>query len=162
MKNVEQLSIKKICNFYVSDIHLSVMLLPYINNEINEDVEVTTIFEKIKKDDFEEIINKLNIKNKKEILNIEWLNYNNIEEKILNNTLINNSKKNTIIIGGNKNFISNINKKIIKYIENNCDNNNEIKIIHCYNVEEVSNDMKTITKNYNEVLNTMEIIKQCC
>ena len=45
MEYVAQQNIKKLCNFYVSDLHLSVMLLPYLNKQINEDVEITTIFE---------------------------------------------------------------------------------------------------------------------
>ena len=66
MKSVEQQKIKKLCNFYVSEVHLSVMLLPYINNEINEDVEVTTVFEKLERKDFEKILDKLNIENKEQ------------------------------------------------------------------------------------------------
>ncbi len=160
MKNVEQLNIKKICNFYVSDIHLSVMLLPYINNEVNEDVEVTTIFEKLRKEDFEEILNKLNIKNKDKILNINYLNKDNFNEKI--KISIKNNRKNTIIIGGNKQFISKIDNELMQILNSENNNNNEIKIIHCYDVEEVSNDMKNITQNYDGVLNTMEALRHSC
>ena len=45
MEYVVKRNIKRFCNFYVSDLHLSVMLLPYISKQINEDVEITTIFE---------------------------------------------------------------------------------------------------------------------
>ena len=76
MEYVGQQNIKKLCNFYVSDLHLSVMLLPYISKQINEDVEITTIFEKLEKNDMEAILDKINVKNKNEILNINWLENN--------------------------------------------------------------------------------------
>ena len=87
MKYVGQHNIKRLCNFYVSDLHLSVMLLPYINKQINEDVEITTIFEKLEKENFEAVLDKLNVKNKEKILNINWFNvnkytYEKIENKI--------------------------------------------------------------------------------
>ena len=161
MKSVEQTNIKKLCNFYVSDIHLSVMLLPYINKEIDEDVEVTTIFEKLKKENFEKILDKLNVKNKQKILNINWFNNKVTEEKIeeILNNKINKNKKNTIIIGGDKKIISIVNKKIEDYLENNKTCN--IKIIDCYNVEEVSSEMKSIVKDYDGILNTTSQIVNC-
>ena len=61
MEYVEQQNIKKLCNFYVSDLHLSVMLLPYLNKQINEDVEITTIFEKLEKETIGTILDKLNV-----------------------------------------------------------------------------------------------------
>lgn len=157
MESVEQLNIKKLCNFYVSDLHLSVMLLPYINNEINEDVEVTTIFESSERENIESVIEKLNVKNKDKILNLNWYNTNNTNEKI-ENTMdenINNQKKNTIIIGGKKDYISKINKKIINYIEINKIKKEDIKIIDCYNVNEVGNEIKQLVEKYDAVLNTM-------
>lgn len=156
MEYVGQLNIKRLCNFYVSDLHLSVMLLPYISKQIDEDVEITTIFEKIDKADIEKILDKLNIKNKNEVLNINWFNSSkdsdndiikNVENSIKNNRKIN------IIIGGSKDYILENNKKIkecFKDIHSNAD----IKIIDCYDVEEVEKEMKDIVKNYEVILNT--------
>ena len=39
-------NVKKICNFYMSDWHFTVMLLPYISTEINKGTKVITIIEK--------------------------------------------------------------------------------------------------------------------
>ena len=94
MEYVGQHSIKKLCNFYVSDIHLSVMLLPYISKQLNEDVEITTIFEKIEKSNIAAILDKLNVKNKEEILNINWFNNKDTYDKIENT--INNIKNKKI------------------------------------------------------------------
>ena len=150
MEYVGEQNIKKLCNFYVSDLHLSVMLLPYISKQLNEDVEITTILDKLK------------VKNKERILKINWFN-NHINksqetiidkeiEKIINNT-INNHKKIMIIIGGNKNFVEKNNKKIMEYLHSN-QQYTDIKIIDCYDIEEVGADMKLIANKYDDILNT--------
>lgn len=153
MEYVGHNNIKKLCNFYVSDLHLSVMLLPYLNKQINEDVEITTIFENLNKGNIEELLEKLNVKNKEKILKINWINKETKEkiDEVLEQKIKNN-KQNIIIIGGNKNFILNNNKKIMNYLNNKGEYN--IKIIDCYNVEEVKKDMKLIVKQYDGILNT--------
>lgn len=156
MEYVGHQNIKKLCNFYVSDLHLSVMLLPYLSKQINEDVEITTIFEKLDKENIEAVLEKLNVKNKEEILNINWFNSNKDTYEKIENTIdksINSNKKTTIIIGGNKNYISKNNETIMKYL-NSKKNISNIKIIDCYNVEEVGMDMKSIVKKYDGLLNT--------
>lgn len=155
MEYVGQQNIKKLCNFYVSDLHLSVMLLPYISKQINEDVEITTIFEKLEKQNIETVLDKLNVKNKEKILNINWFNSDKDTYEKIENTIeksIKDNKKMTIIIGGNKKYILDTNKNIINYLKNN--NNSDIKIINCYNIEEIGNDMKSIVKEYDGILNT--------
>ena len=156
MEYVGQQNIKKLCNFYVSDLHLSVMLLPYLSRQINEDVEITTIFEKIEKQNIETVLDKLNIKNKDKILNINWLNSTkNTNEEIEKSIKkeIDKEKDNIIIIGGNKKYILENNQNIRRILKKNNKNSN-VKIIDCYNVEEVGYDMKNIVKNYDGILNT--------
>ena len=162
MEYVAQQNIKKLCNFYVSDLHLSVMLLPYLNKQINEDVEITTIFEKLEKETIETILDKLNVKNKEKILNINWFNSNIDTYDKIENTIekdIKNNKKITIIIGGNKSYILENNKKILKYLEEKNTNSENIKIINCFNVEEVGTNMKSIVKEYDGILHTSGEIK---
>ena len=163
MEYVGQQNIKKLCNFYVSDLHLSVMLLPYISRQINEDVEITTIFEKLDKQNIETILDKLNVKNKNEILNINWFNSNKDTYEKIEDTIeksINGNKNITIIIGGNKKYISDNNKSIINYLKEKNTKSN-IKIINCYDVEEVGNEMKSIVKEYDGILNTSGESKIC-
>lgn len=162
MEYVGQQSIKKLCNFYVSDVHLSVMLLPYLSKQINEDVEITTIFEKLEKENVETILDKLNVKNKEKILNINWFNSNKDTYEKIENTIdknIKDNKKVTIIIGGNKNYILENNKNIINYLEEKNTNLENVKIINCFDVEEVGTNMKSIVKNYDGILNTSGEIK---
>lgn len=157
MEYVGQQNIKKLCNFYVSDLHLSVMLLPYLNKQINEDVEITTIFEKLEKENIETVLDKLNVKNKEKILNINWFNSNKDTYEKIENTIdknIKDNKKVTIIIGGNKNYILENNKNIINYLEEKNMNFENVKIINCFDVEEVGTNMKSIVKQYDGILNT--------
>ncbi len=162
MEYVGQPNIKKLCNFYVSELHLSVMLLPYISKQINEDVEITTIFENLKKQNVETLLDKLNVKNKKEILNINWFNSNKNTYENMENTIdkeIRSNKRVSIIIGGSKEYVLDNSRRIIEHLESSCDNDADIKIINCYNVEEVGSEIKSILQNYDGVLNTSGEIK---
>ena len=156
MEYVGQQNIKRLCNFYVSDLHLSVMLLPYISKQINEDVEITTIFEKLEKKEIETILDKLNVKNKEKILNINWFNYNkDTNDKTINKIRenINEDKKNIIIIGGNNEYVEKNNDIVMKLL-NQKNSLNNVKIINCYNIEESKIDINSILKEYDGILNT--------
>ncbi len=156
MEYVGQQNIKTYCNFYVSDLHLSVMLLPYLSKQINEDVEITTIFENVKKENIEEVLEKLNVKNKEKILNINWFNSNKDKNEEIEDTIKNNlqkKKQNVVIIGGNEDYINENNSMIFELL-NNVENINNIKVINCYNIEEIKSDMSEIVKQYDGILNT--------
>ena len=156
MEYVGQQNIKTYCNFYVSDLHLSVMLLPYLSKQINEDVEITTIFENVKKENIEEVLEKLNVKNKEKILNINWFNSNKDKNEEIEDTIKNNlqkKKQNVVIIGGNEYYINENNSMIFELL-NNVENINNIKVINCYNIEEIKSDMSEIVKQYDGILNT--------
>ena len=56
---------RKICCLYVSNWHLSVMLVPYISKQINEDVGITTIFKNDVGENIKLLLEKLNLKNTK-------------------------------------------------------------------------------------------------
>ena len=65
---------KRLCCFYVNDIHLITMLLPYINERINESTEVITIFETDISESANKVIERIQGKKSKELLNIDWKN----------------------------------------------------------------------------------------
>lgn len=146
-------NIKKICNFYVSDWHLAVMLLPYINKEINEGVRITTIFEKDMKNNIETLVGRLNLKNEDKILHINWNNKNNdIENYIQKN--IDDKKQNLFIINGNRDYIEDTNKKLFKCIKEKCIEKRFIKIIDCYEIGKDEEKMYDIIKMHDGILNT--------
>ena len=60
---VENKNIEKICSFYVSDFHLEMILMPYINKKLDENKKVIIKTEKNLKDTVEVLISKMNINN---------------------------------------------------------------------------------------------------
>ena len=125
---------EKSCCFYVSDFHLEMILVPYINKKIEENITILT--EKNLKDSLEVVISKMNLKeqDKQKILQLEWGG----EEKIKENS-------NVIIIGSNE-YIQEKNREIEK--------SNPISIVDCYNFEE-NNQINDISNKYKNSLNTL-------
>ena len=147
-------NIKKICNFYVSDWHLAVMLLPYINKEINKGTKITTVFQNNMRNNIETLVRKLNLKNEKEILQIDWNTKNNsILERYVKENL-SGGEENLFIINGDKEYVEKSNEKVIEYIGKNKTKKNFIKIVDCYEVEQNEEKMYNIIKMHDCVLST--------
>ena len=143
-------NIKKICNFYVSDWHLAVMLLPYINKEINKGTKITTVFQNNMKNNIETLVRKLNLKNEKEILQIDWNTKNNsILERYVKENL-SSGEENLFIINGDKEYVEKSNEKVIEYIGKNKTKKNFIKIVDCYEVEQNEEKMYNIINTSGE------------
>ena len=68
----------KVCSFYVSDWHLTAMLLPFIEENIQKDVHLDTILGKNIIYNMKEILTRINISDriKDQILKIDWKNKN--------------------------------------------------------------------------------------
>lgn len=137
--------IQKSCCFYASDWHLTVMLLPYINNKVQENCSIYMKCENNIEEKMNILLNKLTLKNKKNIMNINWKNSVAEDE-------IDTNKEKIYIVSGNDAYIKNINNLIEQcYGEKNC----KIKIINCYEVKESDNLGKIIKENgYTQILNT--------
>lgn len=150
---------EKICNFYMSDWHFTLMLLPYINKEINMNTHVTTFLEKNMTENIKTLVEKLNLKNKEEILKINWNKTDinnvtkNIEDKIMKGENI------LIIINGTNSYIQEVNSKIDDLICTNYFSNKKIKIIDCYDFDSNKENIGTIVKNYDVMLNTSGVKK---
>ena len=142
---LEEKKVKNICNFYVSEYHLEIMLLPYISKKIDNEENITIITEIDLESTINVVIERINLdKNKKEkIKKIGW-NIQNIENIIPNTN---------VILIGSKKFI---NEKVFELKERQVEN---LEIIACYNYNEVKNDMKEIVSKYDGMLNTLGINK---
>lgn len=158
MELVEK-TIEKICSFYVSDWHLVTMLLPYINKEINEKANIITILEKDIEQNIKTLIDKLNLKNKEKILNINWkktngIKYSEIRKKIKEEII--EDKLNIIFINGKKNYIDIVNKNIEKFLTENSKKYKEIniKIINCFEVGDFNMNIIDILSEHTRILNT--------
>lgn len=130
------------------------MLLPYINKEINKGTKITTVFQNNMKNNIETLVRKLNLKNEKEILQIDWNTKNNsILERYVKENL-SGGEENLFIINGDKEYVEKSNEKVIEYIGKNKTKKNFIKIVDCYEVEQNEEKMYNIIKMHDCVLNT--------
>lgn len=136
--------IHKLCCFYASDWHLTVMLLPYINSKIQENSSIYMKCENNIEEKMSVLLNKLKIKNKRNIMNINW--NNKIQEDD------SNDNEKIYIVSGRNSYIEAMNSIIEKYYENK---NIQVKIINCYEITEENNLRQIIEKNgYKQILNT--------
>lgn len=140
--------INKMCSFYVNEWHLTVMMLPYINSKMQNNEKVTILSEENLENNIETILQKLNINNKvkNEIKNLYWKSTPiNMVDTMVNEV----TSKDNIIIVGNEEYIENANKIIDKKIKTG-----EINIIDCYEVMQFNNNIDSILKNHEKVINT--------
>lgn len=140
---IENKNIEKICNFYVSDFHLEMILLPYLNQKLKEEEPVTIISEKNLNQSIKELISKVNLDNKikNNILNLKW---DSAEIKEIQNN-------SNVVLIGTENFIEQKKNKLIDMdVEN-------LKIIDCYNLQEVEKDVQKIVLTHDKNLNTLGI-----
>ena len=151
----------KICSFYVSDWHLTAMLLPYIEEAIERKEHISTILEKNISYNMKEILTRIKISNreKEEIIKVGWENnnlikYNDIKKYMERATREGN--KITIIIEGRKERIEYIGKNIDRWMKKSEKKlkKKEIRIINCYEVTEFNNDLNEILNNHDKILNT--------
>ena len=135
--------IQKICCFYASDWHLTVMLLPYIDKKLKENNSIYMRCQNSIEDKINALVNKLEIKNKEEILRLNWNN------KVAEDG--DDSEKKIYIVSGDEQYIRSTNRIIENYYSNRA---TSIKIINCYEITD-NNLNKIVDENgYNVVLNT--------
>ena len=136
---VKYKKIEKVYSSYVSEYHLEMILVPFINSKIEEKENVVIETEYDMNETLNTLLSKLNLKeeNKEKILRLGWnKKENNIE-----------SKDNVIIIG-NKDYIENTNRRIMqKNIE-------DLTIVDCYKFEDICNNMSEVADKYDFNLNT--------
>lgn len=142
---------EKICTFFVSDYHFEMKSLPYITKNLEKEKNIIILTENNLKDTMEKLIERTNFDDvkKTKILNIDWENddlrkFKEIKEDIKN------EKETIVFIKGKKNYIQNVNKNLEAWIENN----DKIKIVDCYDIEEVGENIEEIMSKYDKVLNT--------
>ena len=154
----DEQNIKKVCSFCVSDLHLITMLLPYLDKKLKAKEKIVTVLEKDLSIQVKLVLSRLTLNNedKNDLLNINWDSkvieeYELVEREIkkLNET----ASKINIIINGTKEYIEQMNKQINKFLENN-EIKNEIKIINCYDITKLDDDIKCILRTHDAILNT--------
>lgn len=142
---------EKTCVFYVSDYHFEMISLPFIERNLESKKEVIVLTENDLEDTIKVLLSKVNLKDekKKNLSKINWSQNNQIKFKQIKNNIENN-KEIVIFIKGKEDYIKNINKKLDKLIKNN----DNTKIIDCYNLNDVNGNLSRIMSSYKNMLNT--------
>lgn len=149
----------KSCCFYVSSTHFTTMMLPHIKKSLGENKKIITFFEYNLKNNMDLLLSKTNLETNliKNIKNIDWkytnnFKYNNIEKKIKEE----NSKDIEILIGGGNPYIDLTNQMIRKYVNKNIKKiqDQRIKIINCFQVDEFNENIREILNEHDFYLNT--------
>lgn len=132
---------KKMCCFYVNDIHLVTMLLPYINERINESTKVTTILERDISESAKKVMKGIQGRKSDDLLKVDWRN------KSLHYLLESDIKDTLILIAGSDEFIKEANY-IIENKKENC------MILNCYEMMQGSSKLQEILDEHDKVVNT--------
>lgn len=136
--------IEKTCCIYASEWHLAVMLLPFISKSLKENSNICMKFEESIEDKIEQLLSKLELKNKAEIKKINW-NLEVGEEETSEN-------KKIYIVSGNDSYIEDMNNKIEKYYHNR---KVKIQIVDCFHITDNTIQREISEKNsYKKVLTT--------
>ncbi len=145
--------IEKLCGFYVSDWHLSTMLLPYISRKIGENVKIVTILENSIRENVKQLVEKLNLKNKEQILEINWESskkYSDIQEKL--EKQLKENMQNIILINGCSNYIQKSNEEIEKWFQKS--KFSSLKVINFFEVGQLNQNITEILSKHDKILNT--------
>lgn len=147
IKNTEE----KICAFYASDYHFEIMSLPYIDKKMENKEKIIILTENNLEGTMKTFLAKMNFQEnkKKKILKLDWKN-NDIEKMETIKTGMKEQKNMTIFIKGKENYIRKRNQEIEKYRTKT----SKIKIIDCYSVEEVGENLDEVMDQYDKILRT--------
>lgn len=142
MKNKE--TKEKVCCFFASDYHFEMIALPYINTNMDNNKNVKIFSQNDLEKTVNTLVSKINLKDdrKEDILNLDWSKKDNLDSV---ETIDENS---VIFIKGEEDYINRVNQKLK---ENNLDN---IKVINCYEIDEVKDHVDNIMEKYDRILNT--------
>lgn len=149
--NKNQKTKEKTCAFYASDYHFEMISLPYINKKLDESKEVIILTENNLEETIKTLVSKINLnQSKKEnILKINWEN-NDLKKFKQIDKEMKNEKDIVIFVKGKENYIKNINKNIEKWVEKS----ENVEVIDCYDIEEVSEKLDNIMNQYKTILKT--------
>ena len=159
-------SVKKVCGFYVSSMHLITMILPFIKNENKKNIKIETVLEYNLTENINKVLDNLVINNKERenVLNINWNSrkiqkYSNMEKELKN--LIEKNNKINILVSGSRKYIEEINLILNKFLYKNSNKLDKkiIKIINLYEVTEFDDNIREILDRHELIINTSGIHK---
>ena len=134
------------CAVCVNDMHLVVMLMPYIEKELEKGEKIVTIFEKSLKEKVDLFYTKVNLENSKKtkLKKIEWTENTASEEEIFN------MKNKIVLVKGSYEYINKMNM---------CLNDKVNKVINCFELDIFEKNSREILKCHDYILNTLGVKK---
>ena len=143
---VENVEAQRYCSLYVNDMHLIVMLIPYIERELEKKEKIITILENDLENEIDTIVKKVNLgrEKKNKIKRINW------KKNLLSKEQIGEINGETILIKGSYEFIQSVNE-VLKTEDN--------RVIDCYDIDTFEQNSRTILEQHNAILNTSGIRK---
>ncbi len=135
---------ERICSLYVNEVHLVVMLMPYIEKELEKNGKVVTILEDSLEEEVNMLLEKTSLEeNKKEkIRKVNWNSKNLDDLEKLKDSLDNK----VVIVKGSREYIERVNNILEKQ---------KIKIINCICLDDFEKRAKEILKEHDKILNTL-------
>lgn len=146
---------ERLCLFFASDYHFEMISLPYINEELKKDNNVIVMTENNLNMTVDKLLSMVNLTQieKDNITKIDWRNDDVSKFKEIKNANT-NGKETVIFVKGKENYINSVNKNIGNWIDIN-----NTKIIDCYDINEVHDNVSNIVKKYNRILSTSGVEK---
>lgn len=144
--DIEKKENKKMYVFYVSEFHLEMILLPFVNKKIEEKEKIIINTEYDLEDTMKVLLNRMNLKeeNKEKILGLNW---NKKEKQEMYN-------KSNIITIGRQEYIDKINSEIKQ------ENLNNIRMLDCYKFDDIKEEISDIANKYDGNFNTSSLNMQ--
>ena len=144
--DIEKKENKKMYVFYVSEFHLEMILLPFVNKKIEEKEKIIINTEYDLEDTMKVLLNRMNLKeeNKEKILGLNW---NKKEKQEMYN-------KSNIITIGRQEYIDKINYEIKQ------ENLNDIRMLDCYKFDDIKEEISNIANKYDGNFNTSSLNMQ--
>ena len=138
------MKVEKLCNFYASKYHLSIILLEYLKEKKTKKYNVISFLQEELEDEINVLVQKYKY-DEELIKDIDFKVTKDIYRKELKEL------KNTIfIVQGNLQYIKEVNEYILDSLENNM----HIKIINCYNFSHQKLYMRDIIAKSDKILFT--------
>lgn len=139
---VDEKATERVCSLYVNNMHLIVMLVPYIEKELENGSRIITILQDDLEKEVKTLMSKVNLsKRKKEKLKkINW------KKNFLSMSNISEIKNRTILVKGDYEFIKEVNANI---------NNKICKVINCFELPTFEKNSREILTNHDKILNTL-------
>lgn len=150
-------NIKKVCSFCVSDWHFITMLIPYINQKIEQGEDVKIYTEQSHFETMRTFLSNLmlNQQAKQKLADLNW-NASRLNRYYqIRDTLEKSKSENiTFIIEGENTYIEKANRYIEKWLTKNKNNSKKITVVNCFEVMQFNQNIEEILARHDKILNT--------